>query len=218
METQEIETEVSSLTVQAKNFLIQNHEQYTSASDLWNLAKDLRAKISETFDPIISKAHAAHKEAVGQKKKHDEPLEMAQRTIKGKMIAWDQEQARIARLEQARLEAEAKKKADEEALELATLLEEAGQHEAAAEAIEKPEVAPVVVEKSTPKVSGFSYRTNFRIEVTNLAALVKAVADGKVNIAALEANTTYLRQQATALKKEAFEKTHPGVIAHEDKV
>ena len=65
-----------------------------SSITLFNcLKKDLRAKIAETFDPIISKAHAAHKEAVGQKKKHDDPLEQAQRIIKGKMIVWAKKEA-----------------------------------------------------------------------------------------------------------------------------
>ena len=116
METQEITKEGQSLTIQAKDFLIQNQEGYSVAGNLWQLAKDLRAKIAETFDPIISKAHAAHKEAVAQKKKHDDPLEQAQRTIKGKMIAWDQEQAAIARKKQLELEAAEKKRAEEEAL------------------------------------------------------------------------------------------------------
>ena len=218
METQEIQKEVQSLTIQARDFLIQSQEDYSLAGNLWQLAKDLRAKIAETFDPIISKAHATHKEAVAQKKKHDDPLEQGQRTIKGKMIAWDQEQAAIARKKQLELEAAEKKRAEEEALEVASLMEEAGLTEEAAAVIAAPlETAPIAVKKETPKVAGFSYRSNWKAECVDLKAMLEGWKEGKVPIQAFQADESFLRKQAGALK-EAFKGMYPGVKCWDEKV
>ena len=216
MELTTLQPEVESLTVQAAKILIIDSDTYTMAGGLWDTIKAMRAKIAETFDPIIDKAHKAHKEAVSQKKKLDEPLEYEQRQLKGRMIGYDQEQIAIARKKQLEQEAIERKRAEEEALETASLMEKAGLKEEAAAVLDAPiEMAPVVVKKETPKVEGFSYRSNWKAQCTDLKALVQAVAEGKVPFQALEANTVFLGQQARSLK-EAM--SYPGVKVWEEKV
>ncbi|MDZ4344695.1 MAG: hypothetical protein U1E51_19915, partial [Candidatus Binatia bacterium] len=110
--------------------------------------------------------------AVAQKKKHDDPLEQGQKAIKQRMIQWDQEQERLRRLEQARIDAENKRKAEEDALELAAELEKAGEVHAAAEVLEAPlDVQQAVIPKSVPKVEGFSYRSNWVFDVVDANAV-----------------------------------------------
>jgi hypothetical protein len=117
------------------------------------------------------------------------------------MKTFEDEQERIRRAEQARLEEEARKAAEEAALAQAVALEQNG-HKAAAEAvIAAPVVAPAVyVPKTTPTGFGNATRRTWGAEVTDLMALVKAVAAGTVPIQALEANTVFLNGQARMLK------------------
>lgn len=61
-------------------------------------------------------------------------------------------------------------------------------------------MAPVVVTKT--KLAGVSSREAYKAEVTDLMALVKAVAAGTASIALLEANTKVINQQVAALKSE----------------
>lgn len=216
MEIQALETEVKSLVVQARQYTIINAEEYQGASRLWNVAKDLRAEVASAFDSIIEKAHKAHKEAVAKKKEYDGPLEEAQKLFKTKMIAYDQEQERKRRIEQARLENEERKKAEEEALALAAELEKAGLKQEAEQVIAEPvKVPPVVAPKTTPKVEGFSYRSNWKARVVDLHRLVLAVAAGKAPTECLLANEVFLNQQARALKSAL---SIPGVEAVEEKV
>ena len=167
-----LETEVMTLATQARQFAIASAGDYSAAGALWTTLKDMRAKVAEAFDGIITKAHAAHKEAVAQKKKHDEPLEQGQKAIKQRMIGWDQERERQRKIEQAKLDAENKRKAEEQALELAAELEKAGEVHAAAEVLDAPlEVQQAIIPKSVPKVEGFSYRSNWVFDVVDANAV-----------------------------------------------
>ena len=196
-----IEPEVKSLTVQASSFVITNADTYTGAGNLWDTIKTMRTKIGEVFDPIISKAYQAHKEAVSQKKKLDDPLGIAQRDLKQKMINYDQQQAAIARKKQLELEAAEKKRAEEEALEVAQLLQDVGDKEAAEELLSKPvQVAPISIPKETPKVTGFSYREIWKVEVLSVAQALEDWKMGKVPLEAFKCDESYLRQAASHYK------------------
>ena len=134
------------------------------------------------------------------------------------MITWDQEQAAIARKKQLELEAAEKKRAEEEVLEVASLMEDAGLHEEAAAVIAAPlETAPISVKKDTPKVTGFSYRSNWKAECVDLKAMLEGWKEGKVPIQAFQADESFLRKQAGALK-EAFKGMYPGVKCWDEKV
>lgn len=162
----ELEAEVDLMVTNARDFSIMTAADMVQAGELWNAIKDIRAKVAETFGPIKEKTHAAWKEAVAQEKRHDEPLAEAQRGIKGKMIAYDRQQEAIRRVEQAKAEAEAKRKSEEEALELAAELEKAGLKQEAAFAVEFPEEPPqVIIPKATPKIEGFVIRTHWTFDV-----------------------------------------------------
>jgi len=198
----ELESEVKSLAVQASNFKIANNDQYLTAGELREAIKVLRKKIDESYDPIISKAFAAHKEAVKQKKAQDDPLDRGERDLKQAMIAWTQAQEQQRRLEQARLELAAKRQAEADALELALTLEAAGATEAAAEVLDEPiQPAAVVLPKSTPKLTGFSYRRIYDAKVIDRKAFLAAIIAGQIPDEAWQPNEQFLRQQAGSLKE-----------------
>lgn len=214
----EVQSKAKTALQTAQACQIVDAETFTAAGLFRDGLKAIEKEINDTFDGPIAAAHKAHKAIVAAKKTYSDPLEAALRIIKSKMISYDEEQKRKARLEQARLEAENKKKAEEEALELASALEEAGQHEAAAEVIGAPVVAaPVVVAPSTPKVEGFKYRDNWKVEIVDVKAMLEGWRDGKVPAEAFLGNPVYLRTEAVRLKEAAVNRW-PGVKVWNEKV
>lgn len=74
--------------------------------------------------------------------------------------------------------------------------------------------APVVASEA-PKVAGLSTRQKWNVEVVDVVALCRAVADGKVPAGYVIANEKTLRQMAVALKSEF---KVPGVRAYPEDV
>lgn len=110
------------------------------------------------------------------------------------------EEARLME-EAQKAEAEGNKARAEAVLEEAVTRVEEMKAEEVAIVSEPIETPVVILEKAVPKVAGGpSYRTIWDAQVTDLMALVKAVAAGQVSINALTANQTFLRQQAMSLK------------------
>jgi hypothetical protein len=149
--------------------------------------------------------------------------EEARKTEEARKAADLEEARRIREEEEARLLAEAQKAEAEGNTVLAEAILEVGvrqteelkvQEQAIAD---EPVVAPIViVEKAVPKVAGGpSYRTIWDAQVVDLMALVKAVAAGTVSINAIQANPTFLRQQAMSLK-QTF--SIPGCLAYSRRV
>ena len=202
---------------QAKALTVASNEDYAAGESLLATCKQLENEIHATFDPIVEKAHQAHKEAVSQRKKYLDPIEDGRRILKGKMIAYQSEQERKQREEQARLEAEARKRAEDEALALAAQAEAEGDTETAEAIIAEPvQVAPVVAPRTAPAASRLSAgRSVWSAEVVSLMEMVKAVAEGKQPITYLQANEPALNSRARSDK--SFMNV-PGVRAVERKV
>lgn len=75
--------------------------------------------------------------------------------------------------------------------------------EAAVVTVAPPSLAMV------PKLAGVSGRMTYSVQVENLMLLVHAIAEGKAPIEAVQANTSFLGQQARAFKKAG--ELYPGV-------
>jgi hypothetical protein len=197
-------------------------ESYTVAGETLRAVKSLRDELETVCRPVINAHHQAHKQAMEEFKRGDSPLMVAESNLKRALLGYDQEQERIRRVEQARLQKiaedaarEEQRKAEEERrLQAAIEAEAAGDKEEAKAILEAPIVeqpvfvAPVVLATTTPKVEGLSKRQVWKCEVTDLMALVRAVAAGTIPLAAIEANTVFLGQQARSLKSEM---RYPGV-------
>ena len=92
----------------AKRIMVHDAKTLSIANDFLISIKIMRDEIGRTFNPIIKKAHEAHKEAVAKKKEHEEPLKDAETTIKVHIGAYMTLQAEIRR------EAEEKARREEE--------------------------------------------------------------------------------------------------------
>lgn len=205
---QTLAVEVSQPLAEAKQFRVSNSEQYQAAGERLKGIKLLLKKVGDTFDPIISKAHAAHREAVARKKEHEQPLMYAEALYKQAMLIYQAEQERVRRAEQTRLEEQARQ--EREKLEArAAKAAEKGKEEKAAELMaQAATVATPVLETRIPTVTGISTRSTWKAEVVSKSELIKAVAAGAVPQAALIPDTAFLNQQARSLKSEL---NYPGV-------
>lgn len=141
-QTAVIEKEAHNALQVARDFKIVDNTQYTTAADRLKGLKGLMKQVADTFDPIIKKAHEAHREAVAQRKKHEQPLIEAESIYKKAMLTYQQEQEKIrmeqerklreqAEREQAKLR-EAAEKAEREAREKAEALRKQAEEAAAA--------------------------------------------------------------------------------------
>ena len=193
----------------ASEIVVHDSESYKMAGETWKSLTCLEKKISEYWQPDVSSALKLHRSLVAKRDAMLIPVGEQKNFLRLGMKTFEDEQERIRRAEQARLEEEARKAAEEAALAQAVALEQNG-HKAAAEAvIAAPVVAPAVyVPKTTPTGFGNATRRVWGAEVVDLMALVKAVASGQVPIQAIEANLVFLNQQARALKSAL---SYPGV-------
>lgn len=216
VETTEVENKALSIMDQAKAVKIVDAGSYTVAGLLWKSIKDMMKEVADTFDPIIEKAHASHKEALAQKAKFYAPLEAAYRSVKGLMSTYDAEQERIRLAEQRRLDEIARKAEEERLLQEAIAAEEearrngATKEEAAQEAeavIAAPVyVAPVIIPKATPKLAGGPvYRTIWKFRITDAAKIPRQY---------LVPDEVKIGQIVRALKRES---NIPGIEPYEER-
>lgn len=167
-EKTELQVEINKIVALARDFIVDSVESIHIASGYLKDCKERLIKINETFDPIVEKAHAAHKEALAQKKKHSDPVEQAKKIIGAKVAAYESEQQKI-RLEKERVAREEARKAQEEQrLAEAALLQDAGMSEEA-EAVLVTE-RPLEIQKveEAPKIEGLSFRENWCFEIVDV--------------------------------------------------
>jgi len=115
---------VPKVVAQANQIVIASDDELEMAASFLTLLATREKEVNATFDPIIAKAHEAHKEALAQKRKFTDPLIEATKTVKGKILTFSNEKERLDRIEQARLQKLAQEKADAEAAEAARLAKE----------------------------------------------------------------------------------------------
>ena len=149
---------------QARTYKIENADQYQSAGGELLRIKSIKTQIAELFDPVVKRAHEAHKAATAARKKLTDPLDEAERAIKSAMGAYDYDQRCKALEEEARLRREAEERAAAERAKLEAKAEKAlekGQEEKAEALLEQAQsvipMAPVVVPQ-TVKVAGVQTR------------------------------------------------------------
>jgi len=168
--TPQLQKQVVSLQETIKTLTVRNVEEYERGVNLVRHISDLRKQIEETFNPIVAKAYAAHKEAVAQRDKFLKPLDINRAEVDRKLLTFKSEQERKRRDEERRLAEEARRKAEADALAEAAELERNGEKELAAQIVEQQIVAPapvVSVPTTVPKVAGFTTQKIWRWKITN---------------------------------------------------
>ena len=199
-EAMEVATLALSIPDAAKKLAITDDVSLSIGNQLLLSIKDIRKQISDTFDPLAKKAHEAHKAILEEKKKAEAPLVEAEGIIKPSIARYMAEAERKRREEEERIRKEMEKRAEEEALAAAIEAEDAGDLAEAEAILSAPVFVPHVSAPPPPKLEGISIRNIIKFEVTDLRALVKAVAAGQVPIEAIKPNDVVIGAQARSLR------------------
>lgn len=209
MEIQKIDQAALEKKAAAEDLQIRTVEDANTVAVMLKDVKALFEEIDSTFDPIIAQAHKAHKEALAQKKRHRDPLELVDRILRDKLAAWQAEERRKAEAERRRLEEEARKQEEDRLLAEAEKFQEAGFGDYADSILETP-VVPVLTGPgpTAPKIDGVSSRTYYSAEVLDKTALILAAIKDPELMRFLEPNQTALNGWA---RETQGKDTIPGV-------
>lgn len=204
-DTTELTNRADDLIASVGRAVIDSPENENKGGDLLKMlktivkgAEDDRKKITGPINASLKLINAKYKEITN-------PVEAAIKELGKKMVAYKQEQQRIAQ-EKEQVERE---KREAEALEKAAQLEAAGKDEAATELVEAAEAASeatqVDANKSTVR-SDFGATTTmtdkWSAEMVDIRILCKAVADGKIDANCVLPNMPVLNKIAKALKDD----------------
>jgi hypothetical protein len=200
MEIMEVAQKALSLPQKAGLIRVVDQESFKAACEFREAIKGIQREIDNAFNPIITKAHQAHKEAIAQKTKAETPLKQALGIVQPEVTRYLSEQEDLRRKEEFRLREIARKAEEEAKLAEAAAYEAAGDKTTAEEIINEPiRVASVVLPKANLN-SVIYMRETWSAEVVDMKALVQAIANGTVPLLAVEANMTVLNAQARTLK------------------
>ncbi len=196
---EQIKTTGTQLLDTARTVKVISLETYQRAGAI---VQDLLAYIRAVdifMDPIVKAADAALKTARAQRDSLRNPALELKRTLGVDMEGWNRAELDRQRREQERLAAEAQAEAQAAALIAA---DARGDENAVASiaSAEAPVVAFAPPPPEPPKAEGVSYRTTWSAEVTDLLALVQAVATGQAPLKVLQPDSTVLNGMARALK------------------
>lgn len=170
--------------------------------------KENKKLVEETFDPIVKKAHAAHKALTARRSEYLKPLEAAIEKVQAKRNAYIKEQQRIQQEQEAAL-LKAQQEAEEaERLRQAELAEARGDNEGA-EAILSGQAAVHVPSapafaQTQPKTEGLVTKTVYTVVCEDKMALVKAIASGRDDLLHLLVIDQSALNKLAAATKENF--------------
>lgn len=164
---QELGSEATAIVQVANSTVIASQKDYENAAGILKNVKRLQKQVKEYWEPLRVSAKKAYDGVLEKKKQMTEPLDKAERTLKGLMSSYtvEQEKKRAAREEAMR--AAARKEA-ERIMEQAAAAEEAGDAAVAEAAMEEAMVmdeaaAAGRIMASAPKASWVSTSKAWKI-------------------------------------------------------
>lgn len=107
MELQIVETKIPEVVQMARGIIeVKSNETEAFAVEYCKILKTAQKQVSETFDPMVEKAHQAHKEATTQRAKFLDPLKAEEKRIKDLIGNYRLELERQRKAEEDRIKAE----------------------------------------------------------------------------------------------------------------
>lgn len=198
---------------------VETEEQYHAAGET-RLALDVKVKKSEAARDALVRPLNDHVRWINSIfKPAQEKWKEGMRLLSVARLGFERVKEEEARRERERLEKIARDeqaRIDRLALERAQRAEARGNTERAEEilsSVPQIPIPPPVMEPPVAKTTGVAKTEFFWAEVTDLAALVTAVAAGEVPLEAIQANTAWLDRTAKALRKSM---RYPGVTVRSE--
>jgi hypothetical protein len=208
-EEQEVKSVALALPDNARSIRVMDYATKETANAFFLKCREARKRIAAVFDPHIDRAKAAKMAAdatraglVAEKTAAEAPIVEAEGIVNREIMRFDAEDRKRREEEQRIAEAKARKEAEEKALAEAAEAEASGDREEAEEIIKEAVHAPVFVPPPPPppKLVGSAEVTTWKMEVTDLKALVLAVASGKAPLTYLQADEVAIRRTVIAQK------------------
>lgn len=196
------EAEVVALSLRAKVDALEvvDQESYDFANALNKQAYEGKKAFHAWFDPIDEASKKQRQATIAQGKKIDDPFDYVIKVTGSKAAGWMRAEKVKAEEERRKAEEKARKEAEDAQIRAAEALQKEGLTAAADAVLDAPVVVPKVEVSAPEKAEGVSYRDVWGAEVTCLSELVKAVAEGKAPLGAIQANDTFLGQWARLTK------------------
>lgn len=201
-----IEAEIAPLENFAREIKIKTEADFLAVDAKVKLVKRLISDNNTIFEPTIKGYYEPYKFWLGIKNGIGKRLELVESICKRAMVTWNDEQERIRKAAEAKAAAEAAAKTEKKQTDLnakADAAEAAGEtakadmlRSSAADVF----VAPKAVESRVPEVKGTTFKDNWVGEVVDLAALIKAVAEGRAPANLIKADESAINRQAKATK------------------
>ena len=208
-EREEAQSLALALPDNARSIVVSDYATKEAANAFFLKCREARKRIAAVFDPHIDRAKAAKMAAdatraglVAEKTAAEAPIVEAEGIVNREIMRFDAEDRKRREEEQRIAEAKARKEAEEKALAEAAAAEAAGDREEAEEIIKEAVHAPVFVPAPPPppKLAGSAEVTTWKMEVSDLKALVLAVASGKAPLTYLQADEVAIRRTVIAQK------------------
>lgn len=206
---QEVKTSIKEAEIVVQTFkeykITTPAEHKASAEDLKRV-KGKIAQLTEIRISLTKPIDEAKKRIMDLFRKPIEQLQTLEGAMKRAILTFEEEEESRRRKEEERLQSEARAREQKEKDKIETKakkLEDKGDEDAAEELRRKKEdvyVPAPIVESRIEKVSGVHKIQVWKAEVTDLMALVRAVAEGSAPLMFIEANTQAISKQAKATK------------------
>lgn len=200
-EVQDAVSEATALREIASNYQIASSADYMAAGEDLLRIKTAKNNLDTRRKRITKRIDLEKKEVMDFFRPPTRWLEEAERILKRTMLTYQQAEERKRRHEQEKLEKAAERKRQRLEQRAVEAAEKGDERKAAALDAQACTVVTPVVQPQT-KVTGVSTRETWKAEVTDLMALVKAVAAGDASLTLIQANTTEINKRARALKSE----------------
>lgn len=215
METSLIETQQEKNELLARTAdglaIVRTDADYERGRQLLADIKEARRAWKELMDPLREQQHKAWKLTCETIKKVDDPMGRAEEKLVGGLGAYESILEAKHKAEQEARAALVVKTIEDAALMEAQALAQSGDtHAADAVLAEASTFKPTVILPKRELNDGISKRVSWHAEVTDLKALVQAVASGALPLSYIEPNMAALNQRARGDKAEM---RVPGVVA-----
>ncbi len=207
-ETAALQREALVLVREAEGITIASDQEYQWAGAYLVRVATIQKNIVAAFKDAKEKAFTAHRAIT--KLEADllaQPVKAGQ-IVKAALGRYQQEQERVRREQQARLQEKLVRQQEDQRIAEAEALSSAG-HQVEAEALlDAPVLAPVV-EMERPAAAGVSTRKAFRFRVIDVA---------KINPEFLIPDETKIRKTVNALGADAVKVVGAGIEVYEDRI
>lgn len=209
-EIQEIEDRSLTLLETAHGVSVKDQASYESAALFLKGVKDAKSKFVEFFAQMKKATHTAWKEVVAKENDALDPLKEADKIVRVSMGVYLDEQDRIKREEQRRLEAIAKKREEDERKKLEKRIDSAKKdstkerlEQQKEEVFVEPVFAQHAVEKTTKLESGsVTRKKDIEVTIVDPVAFLAAVVKGDIPLTCVEIKPNKVKSWVKAAGKQ----------------